>query len=98
MLNFKTPKEMEEILLKIGIDLYCPETGYYLFNYSEEKKAFALYKIDNKEAKELAQKAREDESYWGAFLGPGGWVYENEDCDEFFKQHYQDNWEAADEY
>lgn len=95
IMQFNSSEEMEKTLLNDEIDLYCPEIGYYIFKDSEDIKAFALYRISREEAKVLAEKARQNDSYWGAFLGVGGHVYHGEECEDFFQEYYKYNWEVT---
>ena len=58
-------------------DLYSPTLGVYVFLYNEVG-SIARYNIDVKEARLLETKVRESgEDYWGAFLGPGGVIYDD---------------------
>lgn len=68
----------EEMLAEIrrGTDLYAPAEGMYVFEYNEAG-AVCCYSIDNEEAIELENKARDTDDYWGAFLGWGGGIYDD---------------------
>ena len=59
-------------------DFYNKTTGEYVFKYSESG-SIAVYRLDMEEALELQKKAMEDKQYWGAYLGPGGYIYDNPD-------------------
>lgn len=73
-LKFKSVKEMLDII-QSGIDLYNIETEQYVFLYNE-KGAVAVYNIANDEAEELDRNAKENDEYWGAYLGTGGRIYD----------------------
>ena len=74
-----------ELLFEIqSSDLYCPELEIYAFEYND-KGAVCWYYIYKNEAIELAKKVKEsDEEYWGAFLGIGGQIIENENRNKYF--------------
>jgi hypothetical protein len=73
---FKSGSEMLEAL-KTN-DLYNTETGEYVFSYNEAG-AVCVYVLNKSEAKEIAKKSQEDDEYWGAYLGPGGSIYDPEE-------------------
>ena len=72
-------------------DLYNLETGDYVFRYSESG-SFAVYNLSMKEAEELEQNATEGNEYWGAFLGIGGYIYDDKSSD-FYKEGDETNWD-----
>ena len=82
-----------------GTDLYAPELGLYVFLYND-RGAIAYYYIREQTAIGLETKSRESEEYWGAFLGPGGWICDPADeCDaygvtniDFCNVYYSDVW------
>lgn len=92
-------------VIQSGTDLYCEESGTYVFLYNEAG-AIAYYSgIDVEEAKALEAKARDTDDYWAAFLGPGGWICDDPSdsafppnpgcanidfCNENFKQKWID--------
>lgn len=80
-MKFNSAQEMLDVIKK-GTDLYNPNTNTYVFVYSDAG-SIAYYRIDNEEAKELERKAREADEYWGAFLGPGGWIVDDPSSDFF---------------
>ncbi len=73
-MKFETGQEMLDYLLS-GRDLYGEKSGCYFFAYND-RGAVCRYYIENDKAKELAKKAREDDSYWGAYLGVGGSIHD----------------------
>lgn len=76
-MRFKTGQEMLDYI-HTGNDLYCEETGLYLFEYND-RGAVCYYNISNEKARDL-QKLSEiyDGEYWGGFLGVGGHIIEPE--------------------
>ncbi|MCR5722395.1 MAG: hypothetical protein K6G72_08635 [Lachnospiraceae bacterium] len=81
---FNNGKAMLDLVL-LDEDLYNLETGDYVFHYSEDG-SIATYSLDIKEAMELAEKALEGQEYWGAYLGPGGWIYDDPSSDFYDKE------------
>ena len=65
-----------------GNDLYSPDIEAYVFGYNEAG-AIACYDISKEQAVELDRKSRLFGEYWGAFLGPGGYIYDDP-SDKFF--------------
>ena len=59
-----------------GHDLWSPEMGTYVFVYND-RGAICTYNIDAQEAAKLNESCTE---YWGAMLGPGGYIL---DADEY---------------
>ena len=99
---FRNGEEMLSALMD-GKDLYNAETGQYVFNYNE-CGSIAVYYLSSDRAEELKELSKEHEEYWGAFLGPGGYIYDDpsyEDFDEewscsnldWCKEYYQGVWE-----
>lgn len=78
-MTFNSGQEMLETI-KNDIDLYNRETEQYVFNHNINGN-IAVYHISNEDADKLA---KEDE-YWGAYLGVGGYVYEDI-TDDGYKQ------------
>lgn len=64
-------------------DFYNINTGDYVFNYNE-CGSIAVYILSLEKAAEIQEKAKADKQYWGAYLGPGGRIYDDlsrvEDC------------------
>lgn len=90
-MKFNSANEMYE-LVREGFDLYNINTGNYVFVYSD-KGSIAVYCFDLEYAKELSSKAVELNEYWGAFLGRGGYIYENGSELEWCKENYcLDGW------
>jgi hypothetical protein len=72
-------------------DLYMPLLGMYVFHYNEDGAVCVYYNITMPKALELEQKSREDDGeYWGAYLGVGGYIYDNplEFCNEYFSEKW----------
>ena len=72
-MTFNNGKEMLDYI-QSGKDLYSPSEQLYIFLYGLYG-SIAYYYISNEEAAEL----RQTNEYWGASLGPGGWVIDTED-------------------
>lgn len=87
--KFDTGKQMLEVLQK-DVDLYEITDGTYVFHYNEAG-AVASYGIDKSEAKELEAEARECNEYWAAFLGPGGYIYDDPDDPDLEEIHGMSN-------
>lgn len=96
-MKFNNGKEMYDYLQNSG-DLYCEASETYVFMYNEAG-ALCYYHVSPEEAKELSVKAREMEDYWGAFLGTGGCILDEEEpeysikpsfdfCDEQFNKDW----------
>ncbi len=73
-MKFQTGQEMLDYL-QSGHDLYGENSRCYFFEYND-RGAICRYYIDNDKALELAQRARDDHSYWGAYLGDGGNIHD----------------------
>lgn len=69
-MKFNNGMEMYDYLTA-GNDLYNTETGDYVFEYNDAH-ALCVYHLDKDEAKILAEKSKENDEYWGAYLGPEG--------------------------
>ena len=79
--SFSTPESMLKTI-QDGIDLYSPSLCIYVFGYNDMGSICAYY-ITNDEAEKLSQ----NDEYWGAYLGPGGQIY---DTVEWQKDCYGD--------
>ena len=80
-IDFSEPKEMLT-LLRSGVDLYNIQTNEYVSEY-DSRGSLAVYVISKEFAVSLEEKVRNsDETYWGAFLGPGGSIYDAEIKDQ----------------
>lgn len=103
-ISFGSADEMLHYLRNDG-DLYNPKEKMYVFDYSA-RGAIAMYYIDKEEAAELSRKVRDsEEEYWGAFLGPGGRIFDTPDgqCDddyalEFCEDYYAQEWYDTEDY
>ena len=71
-MRFNSAQEIYDYLIDFG-DLYDTTKGIYLFNYNEPG-AIAYYYIDRSEIRDILNKIDPDENYWGAALGPGGYI------------------------
>lgn len=80
-MKFDTAQEMLDYIQDDNEchDLYSEKAGIYVFLYNDAG-SIATYDINKIEAKELAKKVKYDkygEEYWGAFLGPGGKIWDD---------------------
>ena len=102
--TFKSAEEMLEYI-QAGHDLYDQVNDTYVFVYNDAGSIAVYDWIDNDYAAKLAEK----DEYWGAYLGPGGDIYEDpshEDYDEDYgtsnlewcEDHYKDGWMDCDGY
>lgn len=74
-LRFNTAEEMLAFI-NGNHDLYSRKAETYVFNYNE-CGSICTYAIDPDEAIDLAEEAREMNEYWGALLGPGGFIWDD---------------------
>lgn len=73
--RFSSGEEMLDTLRTA--ELYNPLLEAYVFSYNESE-SIAVYEIDGQEANRLSEEiAKTGESYWGALLGPGGYIYDD---------------------
>ena len=88
--------------LKEGIDLYNPEDELFVFLYNDAG-SICSYRIDPKEAAELAKLAAEPEGEcWSGFLGIGGSIFDDPHYEnynpklpnniDFCREHYRGSW------
>ncbi len=89
-MRFTTVEELKSALNK-G-DLYCERTSEYVFKYNEEG-SICIYTISLDEAYKLEKMAREDGEYWGAYLGVGGCVYDDEEAEWKMEEMLPGEWE-----
>ena len=77
----------EELLdcIRTGVDLYSPSLELYMFLYNDAG-AVCTYSIAHDHALELVQK----DEYWGAYLGPGGSIYDDPEGE------FENEWDADD--
>ncbi len=109
--KFASPQEMYEALIN-GQDLYSPNLETYIFHYSEAG-AIAYYSIDPEYARQLVDATKGTDEYWGGHLGPGGyivdplnvdeWEQNNAELDytpiyEFLEDYYKEIWLTTDDY
>lgn len=97
-MKFNTPKEMYDTIVCKIEDLYCPTEELYAFLYGgEDDNSICAYWVSPDEAIKLQALAKENDEYWGAFLGVGGSIYENNDEDrptpmDFCEEYYDREW------
>ena len=85
-MRFESGKEMLDCIY--DTDLYNAEKEIYVFQYNEVG-SIACYNISNKEAEKLRELSKEnDGEYWGAFLGIGGYIYDDPEYDGFEEGDY----------
>lgn len=76
------------------IDLYSKETETYVFAYNDHGSIAVYSGITIEQAAELNKKMQETgEGYWGALLGPGGYIYDSAD----YKKEYPYDTDDTDE-
>ncbi len=95
--RFKTANEMADSVMN-NHDYYNEKTGIYCFRYNESG-SICYYRLTNEQAIKTAEKVRKTgETYWGAALGPGGYILDDpEVIAEFFRDNYkEDRWVIAD--
>ena len=85
-MKFGNVKEMVDYI-KEGRDLYSPSLEKYLFLYNDYG-AICTYNVSNEEAVQLKQ----EQEYWGEYLGIGGWVFNDplEACENIWNAN---DWE-----
>ncbi len=88
-MKFKSAEEMLK-LIQSGVDLYSEKAEKYVFCYNEAG-SLCCYTIDTDEAKELASQAVEHDEYWGAFLGVGGYIWDDPSYDGFDPDNHSSN-------
>lgn len=74
-MKFNTGKEMLEHI-NSGNDLYSVKAETYVFNYNASG-SIATYTVTSEEAKKLSKLSKKYDDYWGAFLGTGGWIWDD---------------------
>ena len=93
--NFDSAKEMLDTLHK-DKDLYCPDMGMFAFNYNLDG-SIAYYYVQHEEAIELERLSRIDGSYWGAYMGPGGFIADDPSS-QFYSPSRESNIDFCEEY
>ena len=96
--NFNSAEEMLDALIS-GEDLYNVATGTYVFGYND-CGSIAVYDLSYEEAAELQEQTEEyeeGEMYWGAFLGPGGSIYDDPSY-EYYTEDQPSNMDFCEEY
>lgn len=92
-LTFHNGAEMLEAL-QTG-DLYSPLSEIYIFIYNDVG-SLCSYDITLSEAETLENKCREQPGeYWSAFLGTGGWIYDDPSHELFNPDHGISNLELC---
>ncbi len=101
LIKFQTAKfsSANDMLEKIKVnDYYNHITEEYVFTYND-RDSIAVYNIDKDEAKTLSKQAKENDEYWGAFLGPGGYIYDEPQNSEWCESHFkEDGWITTTDY
>lgn len=98
-MEFKTPKEMYDVLFSKGQDLYNPNLQVYVWGYTDsngtEGESIAVHSnLSPQKAEELSQMSNGE--YWGAYLTGGDPIYTN--VMEQLEDLYQaPGWVIADE-
>ena len=72
-MRFNSPQELLEYIQN-GFDLYSPSLEEYAFLYND-MGSICTYHITN----EYADKLKQKEEYWGAYLGWGGHIHDSEE-------------------
>lgn len=103
-ITFKNGEEMLQKILSCR-GLYNPKNGTYVFAYNEYDSIVVYNGIDRSKASELVEKAQSHGEYWGAFLGPGGYIYDAERANphvstniEWCNAHYVGGWVLEEEW
>ena len=101
LMKFQTAKfsSANDMLEKLKAnDYYNHITEEYVFTYND-RDSIAVYNIDKDEAKKLSKQAKENDEYWGAFLGPGGYIYDEPKNSEWCESHFkEDGWITTTDY
>ena len=93
-ITFETGEQMLKAI-RSGSDLWSPSINKYVFLYND-RGAICFYNIDQKQAKKLRELAKQNDEYWGAFLGAGGRIYdEYSDALEYCNSIYNESWEMV---
>lgn len=102
-MKFNSGKEMYDYLQNSG-DLYCQEEEIYVFMYNEAG-ALCYYYVSKDEAKALSLQSKEMDDYWGAFLGTGGCILDEEELEysiqpsfDFCNEQFDKDWVSTSEY
>ncbi len=88
-MKFQSAEEMLK-LIQSEVDLYSEKAEKYVFCYNDAGSV-CCYSIDPEEAKELAKQADARDEYWGAFLGMGGYIWDDPSYDGFDPEHNSSN-------
>lgn len=95
LIKFQTNKfsSANDMLEKIKVnDYYNYITEEYAFIYND-RGSIAVYTVGKDEANRLSKQAKENDEYWGAFLGPGGYIYDEPENSEWCGSHFkEDGW------
>lgn len=78
-IKFSNGAEMLDAIVGKQMDLYCLEKETYVFSYNGFASIAVYDWIDESELDELIQFQQETYGeYWGAILGPGGKIYDDD--------------------
>lgn len=80
---FESPEHMLSTI-QDGIDLYNVISEEYVFVYNDSG-SIAVYSIDLASALDLETKSKESGEYWGAFLGIGGAIWDDQEHDSYIE-------------
>lgn len=87
-MRFKNGKDMLECLHD-SWEFYNPKKEIYVFEYNSAG-SICYYNIDNEEANRLRilKEESNNEEYWGAFLGVGGWIVDDPSYEDYQEGDY----------
>lgn len=72
-------------------DLYNKETETYVFVYNDAG-ALCTYNVPKEDVPDLVARSSEDGEYWGAYLGAGGAVLDNEKYNNYRYSEEEDEY------
>lgn len=90
-MRFNSAEEMYNAVVTENRDLYCVDEERFIFHYNDEE-AICEYVIYPKIFDRLYMKAKEHGEYIAAFLGPGGYIYDNgmDYCERYYDNEWKD--------
>lgn len=90
-ITFDSGEDMYDEILYHDYDLYSEAAELYVFPYND-KGDIAYYHIAKDKAVRLEKESEAADEYWGAFLGVGGYICNEQEALDFCNRHYQDGW------
>ena len=90
-ITFTSGEDMYNEIRYHDYDLYSETAELYVFPYND-KGDIAYYRIDKAEAVRLEKESEAANEYWGAFLGIGGYICNEQEAIDFCNRHFQDGW------